>query len=348
MALHNTIWLAVCLSTSSAVFAQQARESVNKMPQLYQLTQASAVEGWPYMRYSTRDRFGRKVSFYVSEAKVDAAVPLVVYVQGSGCASHFARRGERIVPRNGHYPVQAEFANQARCLIVEKPGVAYLDDPQAADERAGSPEFRKQHTLDRWAEAVVAAIKAVLSSTIVVDKTRVLVVGHSEGGLVASRVARQLRDEVTHVAILAGEGPTQLYSLISLARKGVFFGHVSTDPEQRAAHVVEQWQKIQREPDSTEKLFLGFAYKRWSSFLTHSPQEELKAVNAKIYLAQGLRDQAIDPTATDVLYSQLLAGGKSVVYDRIVAADHSFFDEANPDTDGWREQFSRIKRWFLD
>jgi pimeloyl-ACP methyl ester carboxylesterase len=52
----------------------------------------------------------------------------------------------------------------------------------------GSREFLEEHTLPRWAIANVAALKAVLARP-EIDPKRVLVVSHSEGGIVAARLA---------------------------------------------------------------------------------------------------------------------------------------------------------------
>lgn len=299
----------------------------------------------PYERYFTRDKFGREITFYLSESRANQdARPLVVYVQGSGCASLFARRNNRVVPTSGHITVQQVTEGKARVLIVEKPGVKFLEDPQAGCTTAS--EFNREHTLDRWAEAVEAAIRAAHKLP-QVRKDKTLVIGHSEGGLVASRVARDLPAVVTHVASLAGGGVTQLFDLLTLARKGSFFRQISADPEARVKYVLEQWQAIQAEPLSAEKFFFGFAYRRWSSFLASSPLEELSQARSKIYLAQGVDDDAVDVASSDALFAQLQAHGKQLVYDRVEGADHSFNIKGKQEINGWQEEFVRIVAWYL-
>ncbi|HKS26770.1 MAG TPA: alpha/beta hydrolase [Pyrinomonadaceae bacterium] len=112
-------------------------------------------------------------------------------------------------------------------MVVEKPGVKYLSQPSGGCK--DSKEFNVEHTLVRWAEAVEASIRAARKlPRLSTDRT--LVAGHSEGGLVACRVARDLPQIVTHVATLAGSGLSQLFDLVLLARKGEFFADVSSDP----------------------------------------------------------------------------------------------------------------------
>lgn len=343
--------LAVCSWLAPAAHAQN--DAVNVTPegiasQQYLPRKDSApVSNQPYERYFTTDRFGREITFYLSAATAkQGPLPLVVYIHGSGCTSHFNDNKGKVVPAGGHIVVQEVADGQARVLIVEKPGVKFLDQPRTEEEQGGSAEFRREHTLERWAEAVEASIRAA-GRVPGVQPGKVLVIGHSEGGLVACRVTRELPDIVTHVASLAGGGPSQLFDLITLTRKGNFFRGVSEDPEVRVRHVLDKWRAIQADPQSTEKLFFGFAYRRWSSFLASSPMEELTPVRAKIYLAQGTDDDAVDPASGDALDAHLRAKGKELVYDRVAGANHSFRLKDSPSVDGWQQQMERIVKWFL-
>lgn len=271
-------------------------------------------------------------------------LPLVAYIEGSGCGSRFEERGGKTLPVGGHIVVADVFKGRARVLVVEKPGVKYLFQPEGGWK--GSVEFNREHTLERWAEANEAAIRAARRLP-QVGKKRALVVGHSEGGLVACRVARDLPDIVTHVATVAGGGASQLYDLISLARKGQFFEEVSPDAEARGRHMLGEWREIEADPTSAEKFFFGFAYRRWSSFLASSPIEELSLVRAKIYVAQGTADTAVDPASADALFAHLISKNNQVTYDRVEGANHSFRIIDKPKSDGWRELFERIGEWFL-
>lgn len=304
-----------------------------------------SIVGQPYERFSTRDRFGREITFYLSQVPAGRGpLPLVMYIEGSGCGSRFEERGGKILPAGGHIVVADVFKGRARVIVVEKPGVTFLFQPE--DGCKGSTEFNREHTLERWAEANEAALRAARRLPRV-DKSKTLVVGHSEGGLVACRVARDLPGVVTHVSTVAGGGPSQLYDLIALARQGRFFEEVSPDAEARVQYVLGKWREIESDPMSSEKFFFGFAYRRWSTFLASSPIEELSAVQAKIYVAQGTADTAVDPASADALYAHLVSKKKPVTYDRVEGANHSFRIKDKPKSDGWHELFERVSEWFL-
>lgn len=301
-----------------------------------------AVRGQPYLAYVVRDSLARDVRFYISEPRAGATLPIIVYVHGSGHQSHFAMQGGRTVPMNGHATLTDLTASSARVLIVEKPGVVLF----ARGDSAPTDEFRFEHTLDRWAEAVAAATLAAMRLA-GIDTTRLLIVGHSEGGLVAARVAARI-DRVTHVALLAGGGPSQLFDLVQLARSGEFFRHVSADAAEREAYVLAQWDSIRADPESPERMFFGHPYRRWASFLASSPIAELQHTRAAVYIAQGERDRVVTRTSFDSLAAVLRRGGRSPTVQLAPGADHSFrvASPGAPPSDRWPDVLKTIVDWF--
>ncbi|MGE3466689.1 MAG: hypothetical protein AB7J13_07125 [Pyrinomonadaceae bacterium] len=304
--------------------------------------EARKVKGQPFERLTTKDSLGRAVTYYLSETLAsDGSLPLVVFVQGSGCDSLFRLEGERIVPTGGFATFHDAFGRTARLMLVEKVGVKILES--GSDGCVNKADFNRENTLDRRAESIRASILNAIDLGSV-KASGVIVIGHSEGGLVSARVARMLPKEVSQIALLAAGGPTQLFDLISLARRGSFFSEVSSEPEQRVAHVVEEWKRILKDPGSETKFFFGFAYKRWSSFLRTSPIDELENFSGRIYIGQGVEDQAVDVASADALFADLVTKRKDVVYSRVAGADHSFrFGDVK--RDGWGEQARAIREW---
>lgn len=306
-------------------------------------------------RYTTTDNLDRTITFYVSDspgpAEADgptADLPIALFVQGSGCQSCFLEHEGRVVVGNGIGPILRDFRDRCRVVFVEKPGVQYLDRPERPGGVEGaSREFLEEHTLERWAEAVRAAMEAALTLP-GVDGSRVLVFGHSEGGLVACRVAG-LSERVTHVGNLAGGGTTQLYDLIALARRGEFYQHISADDgEARVAALLRDWQQVLDDPMSVDKRFLGHPHRRWSTFLGSSPMEELGKTGARVYLAQGTADTAVAVESFDVLFAWLNAQGRDVTAQRLEGADHSFSTPDQPPGQGWTGVMVEVRDWFVE
>lgn len=356
---RNLVLIAACWMTQLAGHAAAAaQDSVaqdsaaqSPQPEIYQAQADTArIPRQPYDRYFTRDKLGRTITFYLSEEPTDDPLPLLVYVHGSGCGSLFRKRdetdpAEAVAGQAGHNAFADAARGRARVLIVEKPGVSYLD--AGGDVHKASAEFREQHTLDRWGEAVGAAMEAA-RTLLSIDGNKVMVVGHSEGGIVAARVAAE-RDFVTHVGVLAGGGPTQLYDILQLAKSGEFFGGLSEDPAERMAHVLKDWAEIQANPESADDYFFGHPYRRWATFLSSSTMEELEGTDARILLIQGAKDKAVAPETMTMTQTHLLSKGKDVTARMIAEGDHSFNlpPEDGERVDGWMRILNMTVDWFL-
>ena len=143
------------------------------------------VKGHPFRKYSTVDELDRRIKFFLSEPSGAAKeLPLVVYVQGTGCSSHFMQGKDRISGGMGTLMYEV-FLEKARVLIVVESGVEFLDDQgESPMQESCRPQYFYEHTLDRWAEAIAASIRSAHTLPSV-DTTSTLVVGHSEGGMVA-------------------------------------------------------------------------------------------------------------------------------------------------------------------
>lgn len=300
------------------------------------------LEGAPFDRYLVEDALGRTVTAYLSVAPsgADGPLPLIVLVQGSGCESLFTRAGDAVAGGMSYllFPL---VHGRARILIVEKPGVAFLDATETPGSAEGcSAAFRQEHTLDRWAEAVVASTRAARALP-GVDPSRTLAAGHSEGGIVAARVAAQ-DPAVTHVASLAGGGPTQLYDMAALARAQAPEGQ----GDAAADAVYAAWGEMMADPESADKMVWGHPYRRWATFAAPSVIDELERTDAAVFVAQGQADTAVAPAGGDVLVAELRAQGRDVEFAR-VEGDHGF-GSAPGDLEGIRAVFARMADWFLD
>ncbi len=147
----------------------------------------TTIKNFNYQRYFVTDKFGRKVTFYLSKTKNEAStkLPLVVSIQGSGSQSIFLQidteNGTRIVSGGPDSVIRRTFKNKVRVLVVEKPGVEFLVQPsRPGSSEEGTAEFNQEFSLERWVEALNASMCAALKMPRI-DPTRVLAHGHSEG-----------------------------------------------------------------------------------------------------------------------------------------------------------------------
>ncbi|MDY3530262.1 prolyl oligopeptidase family serine peptidase [Riemerella anatipestifer] len=318
--------LFIFLFLTNSIFAQKAK--------------IDFLSNQPYDKYELASE-NDSLTFYLSVTSHKEDLPLIVYIQGSGMSSLFAEQNNKITPTLGHMTWFNVGQEKYRILIVEKPGIKYLQTGQ-------SKSFDQNFSLENWSNRIVNAINYVTEHE-KINKQKILVVGHSEGGVVASRVANLMKDKISNVAILAGNGATQLYSLYKLADNGTFFNtkeHNMPTSEQRLSYLKEQWKNILFEPNNTEKKFWGFTYLRWSSFLKTSVMEELSDYNGRILLLQGTSDKAVYPETATIAYTTLLTKGQNVELEFIENADHSFNILDKPQIDGWKMVIEKTINWF--
>ncbi len=327
-----------------SLFVLALTPSAARAQDLYRpLRDQQSPQGIAYTRYFTKDRFGRKITFYVSGDQ-SQRLPLVVSVLGSGAYSNFIRRNGQIL--DAHRIQREVFGIKAHVLIVEKPGVEFLEQhPNQGTAVDGSLEFRREHTLERWSEAISAALRAARTLPLA-DQSRSLLIGHSEGGITVARVAAE-NPLVTHVAALASSGPTQLYDFLDSARKGTLYDALPHDPSIQVAQLLKDVAAIYADPNDPDKFFLGHPYSHWSSYLKASTADELSKTAARIFIAVGGADTIHASQSFDVLYSTLLSKQKDVTAKVLDGADHGFQVHDQPARDGYEEIYVAVRDWFF-
>lgn len=291
----------------------------------------------PFRRYVVAGKDGQRITFYLSTGAAPShPVPLIVWIQGTGCSSHFVRAGERIGSKLQSL-LYTVARGRARVLAVEKPGVEFLDDhPDDGDASSCRPEFRAAYTLDRWATTIADAIQAAQALP-GVDASKTLSIGHSEGGIVAMRVSN-LSPHVTHAASLSGGGPVYLFHLAEFMRAQ----HLDAEKEVYAC-----WSEILKDPDSDTRFCWGQTYRQWSSFMKTSIIAEALKSHAFLYFAHGTADTQNSIAGFDVLRAELAANHRDAIFERIEGADHALDLPNQQVPEGLEAVFGRVVDWFL-
>ena len=302
-----------------------------------------------FERYTTKDRHARTITFYLSKlpkrADKEAELPLVLFVGGSGCQSAFMKVGDKINAGLGGL-MYSVLDGKGRVVVVEKPGVKFLDNPERPGSAIGATdEYLKEHTLDRWVEANHAALRAAWTLP-GIDPKRALAAGHSEGSGVVARLAA-VETKITHVACLAGGGPPQLFDLVELAGKRTAKDGAEADSKARQK-VFDEWTAVLADPDSTTKMWLGHPHRRWTTFGVANKTDDLLKAKANIFLAHGTDDAAVPVSAFDVSVATLRANGRKVTAERVEGGDHGFGKPTDQPGDGFKRVLTKVAAWYLE
>lgn len=226
----------------------------------------------------------------------------VFYVQGSSDRSALRMIGQ----------LAGFVMMDMRVVLVERRGVL-------PDGRVDEGVARRYETKEIRARDMLAAMRAYLA-----DAARgapVILVGGSEGGDVAASVA-VAEPRVTHLALLGtGGGLTQADELRHFVRaRGGYLG-IGSEGELDA-----RLGEIRARPSSDE-LWLGHPFRRWSSYLWRAPVEDLLRLEIPIFLAHGAKDEAVPVESARAARDAMAARGKSNLrYVEYPALDHSFRD----------------------
>jgi pimeloyl-ACP methyl ester carboxylesterase len=294
---------------------------------------------WSMARHTLAGKNAPPVTYYLSVP--NARAPLVLFVQGSGCIPPFSglgtdKRSASIFPWVG-LAMSGRYAVMAVDKTYQPTGGANGAPNGALDCGAA---FNNHYSYDTWLATLRQALQHALARP-EVDPRRVLVVGFSEGGVLAAGLARAV-PEVSAVALLGTSGTTQLYDQIV----GVYQGSGSDADKARTLQALDATVKdILADPDSVARFAWGHTYRRWSSFWNQSPGENMLYSKARVYIASGMQDQAVPILSTEVMFAQLRARGRDVTMVRLPGAGHDLVTEAGGQ-EGVQKEYDAVMRWF--
>jgi pimeloyl-ACP methyl ester carboxylesterase len=273
--------------------------------------------------------------------------PLMIYVDGSGAQSQFQIVDDHMLSV-GLYGLLTRAAG-GRFIVAacDKRGVEFGKAAARPGSAEGaSEEYLRHATYDDRVSEVRLLIDA-LAAQPNVDASRIVLVGHSEGADVAAGAAAA-DPRVTHVAFLAGGGPSQMFDLLVLRRDGMLkSGASAAEAEAAITELEREYRELFNDPTSTTKFFMGHAYSRWASFFSHPPVENLLKSNARLFLAHGTRDESVPIEAFDLLVIELIrAGREDVVIRRCANCDHGLQDVDQPrNGPPMQDLFAEIVAW---
>ena len=252
-------------------------------------------------------------------------VPAVVFVTGSGAQD---RNGDSTGPAGvklGFFRVLAGALGEA--------GIASLRcDDRGTGASTGTYGDATLDTFVGDAAAMVAALRRERG----IDRARISVVGHSEGAVIAPRVAAADR-RIAGLALLAGPGrPIDVVLLEQIALTLRRAGLTAAEIETALAHHRDAFAAIRAGrplPDTAEarEWFGGEAWLR--SHLRHDLAATAAALrDLDVLVAQGDVDQQVTVADAEALAAALRAGGRArVTVARYPTLNHNFVASATGD-----------------
>ena len=236
---------------------------------------------------------GGEAIYYSIQPDLAGTIETVVFFYGgSGCVSW-----------KNHLPVFAdEMGIEAKYLALNK---RHVGDSGSSLDQCGN-SFHEQNDPRQWMSEYMEFISTTLKQ-MPARPRNVVLVGISEGGAVAARVARA-RNDITHLIVIGDGGWSMRDNL------GVLMGQEA---------VSREWPKIASEPNNTEKSWLGNPFRYWFDVMDYSPMDDYLALEIPVIIAIGERDRSVpSASALDVQKNALAAGKNNIGVVVYPGADH--------------------------
>lgn len=278
---------------------------------------------------------GHELAATLTRPRTTSRTPLVITISGSGAQE----RDEAILGVEGYRPFR-EIAD-----TLGRRGVAVLRfDDRGTGESGGA--YRGATSRD-FADDVRALV-AWARERDDIDPDRILLLGHSEGGLIAPLVAAD-DTRLAGIALLAGPAYTGAQIVAFQQRSAIREGYPSAFASTRDS----MFRAAQQGLDSVAR---SDAWLR--EFLAYDPVPTIARVRVPVLILQGETDMQVTPEQADTLAAALQRGGnRRVSMHRLRTTNHLFQRDpsgvpsgygALPDRRVTREALGLVTDWVLE
>lgn len=280
--------------------------------------------------YKLNDPVLKEIQFSVYQKDIDKKKPLLLFLGGSGLEPTFKyNRSDKQVYYTGFYRF-SQYKDQYHIVFINKAGIPLYDSVNNNQETYKVSSFAEENNTADWrAQSASKAIDYLLK-VLPVDTSQVIVVGHSQGGQVAPKVAAMNR-KVKKVVIMSANALDHIYDRILLARQQALNNQMSYEEAQYVVDSLLNIQKaIYRSPAATNETFWGDPYNKWYSYSNETPLENMLKLNIPILLIAGGRDVEGSYIAnTDYAALEFIRKGKTnLTYKVYPNYDHIYSETA--------------------
>lgn len=304
-----------------------------------------------FSHYTIKDPKLKTFQVHLATSDSTAKKPLLVYLDGSGNFPIYYKK------KSGNYSTSIpldikKYAKYFHIILISKPGIPFKDSLQTSSSgRRFYPEnetYTKLYSLD-WRAGTAAKSIDFIIKKIPVDKSKIVVMGYSEGSQVAPRVA-VINKKVTHVVSIVGNAMPQFYDFLTNVRLDIDKNKLSTAEGQKVIDsLYSEFDKIFADPLSVKKKWYGETYLKWSSFNKKSPLENMLELNIPIlYIAAG-KDDNQPIFGMDYAKLEFIRRRKNnLTYKVYPDSNHYFQDQAVDGSSSKADRIDEVHQFAVD
>lgn len=317
------------------------------------IAQPKTPDEYGLNKYCLKDNSLGDISFYVTKNGIKESKPLLILLDGSGHLPIYSyiKKDDGSSDIFGTIPFRYnKLSEKYHVVLISKPGTPFLDSlkvnsyKQFIEEYKPSMEYTKKLNLD-WRVNSASKIIDFLSKKIKIKNNEIIVIGYSEGGQVVPKLALENKN-INKIVNIVGGGLNQFYDFITAERLKVHKGIISADSAQNKIDSFNlKFKEIYKNPNATDKFWLGHTYNRWASFCKDIPLENMLKLDIPILLVSGGYDENSPITGIDYVELEFLRQGKeNLTYKVYPNCDHWFNDQAL-ETNRLTEMLNDVIEW---
>jgi pimeloyl-ACP methyl ester carboxylesterase len=302
------------------------------------------------IHHSITDKKLGKINFYLTDTLNQITKPIIIYLDGSGnkpfFTYHLNKEGK--LTKYSSIPFNYKVISlKYHIVFISKPNTPLVDTLNEDEFLNENAQYNKSLSAE-WRVHSASKVLDFILKNYSVDRKKIVVMGYSEGGQVAPRLAA-FDKRINYCMAFVSGGLNQFFDQIIENRINAQKGEIS---QQKAQDNIDSlyldFEKIYNNPNSTDHFWFGHTYLRWSSFCSNPTINYFVKLNIPIYVAQGTNDlntsvlssdyirleflrmkknnltQVVYPDC-DHLFNKLIKRGDSLVYENILdtVIDHS-------------------------
>ena len=322
--------------------------------------QGVTPEEWGLEAFFIRDAKLGEINFYVSKKDIDEKKPLAFLMYGCrGLPTMLVvDDGEKSLQLGTIPPDQIfNLADQYHVAFISKAGTPFCDSMnvkeinpmQNFEDYQPSKEYIEKCGMEWDIQACSAVLDTLVRFLPLTEK--IVAVGGSEGGLLATRFAANDK-RITHLVSIVSTGLNQFYSSIINRRIDAAMGKLTHQEAQaKVDSLFAVYKRVYAEPNSTEKWYYGHPYKRWGSFANYIPLNDLVKLDIPILFVNGTADRSSPILQADYIQLEFIRLGKdNFTYHVMPGVGHSLYETIMEDGEERHvsrreEAFTAIKDW---
>ncbi|AXT20118.1 hypothetical protein D7030_03085 [Flavobacteriaceae bacterium AU392] len=285
------------------------------------------------------------ITYYLKKYKTKPS-KLVVYIQGTDPNPIFSFK-----KKNKGSTISRWFGSDYKTLdstytyaIIPKPGLEGIINE---DSLFVPKKYYQKNYQEYRVNQIHQSINHIVQNHLVKPE-RIIVYGHSEGAVIAAELAKKNK-YITHLGFWSGNVLNNFYEFSLFDRIETLQGKQSDSISHNNIMGILNWyQSVIENPNSTEVDHFGFTNKRWSSYET-PPIENLLNIDIPIYAVFGTKDESTPIETAYLIPIQFMERRKNnLTFEVCIDCNHGYIVEKNgKKIKHWDRIFEQFISWTI-